>query len=130
MAGCQTHWIQYDRKKLLSAFVQSLEDLTGVSLRDSLDVNISKAKGLSPRRSLRMEVAGLARLINFLNRLNLLHDRIRIFLLKMLLDICDVLNYFLGIRDPLSPCQRKLCNDLDELINRPFLESRGIVSEM
>ena len=125
-AGCMTHWIQYSRDNLFSSFGQSLEEITGIPLNEIFAVKLAKAKGLSPRRSLRMELAGVVRGINYLNRVNLLHDQFRALLLVILLDVSDLLNNVWGSRSSLSGLQLKRCNAVDNLINEPFLDSRGI----
>ena len=126
-AGCKTHWIQYDRKTLVPIFIKSLEEITSFSLKNILDPEISNPKGLSPRRSLRMEFAGLTRFINYLNRLNFLDDRLRQMILIMLLNISELLNGLCFSRkSPLSKRELLRCNAVDSLINQPFLDSRGV----
>ena len=125
-AGCKTHWIKYNRKSLLSAFSESLEEITGIHLSYLLEAKIKKAKGLSPRRSLRMELAGLARAINYLNRLGLIQDRLREILVTSLLSTSDLLNHFAGARPSLTRRQLERCNAVDRVVNEPFLKSRGL----
>ena len=125
-AGCTTHWIVFSRRDLISLFRECLEEITDVPLGFLLENQLPKARGLSPRRSLRMDLAGLARVINYLNRINLLHDRRREELLIALLDVSDWMNQFLGVRPSLSLRQLNACNAVDRLINEPFLNGLGI----
>ena len=130
-AGCRTHWITYSRKSLLVSFSKSLEDITGIPLNYLADTKIGKPEGLSPRRSLRMELAGIARTINFLNRLNLLNDGLREAFLTILLNASDLLNQILRNRPSLSQNQLERCNAVERTTNEPFLKSYsfGILKE-
>ena len=127
-AGCRTHWINYSRKSLLLAFGESLEEITGIPLDYLAETKIRKPEGLSPRRSLRMELAGIARAINYLNRLNLLHDQLREILLTILLNTSDLLNQAWRNRPSLSQRQLERCNAVDRKINEPFLKAIALAS--
>ena len=130
-AGCRTHWIKYSRKSLLLAFSKSLEKITGIPLDYLAETKIGKPEGLSPRRSLRMELAGIARAINYLNRSNLLNDHLREASLTILLNTSDLLNRILRNRPSLSRRQIQRCNAVDRKTNEPFLKghSFGIVKD-
>ncbi|WP_136987750.1 hypothetical protein [Synechococcus sp. UW69] len=130
-AGCRTHWIKYSRKNLLLAFSTSLEKIIGIPLDYLVGTKTRKPEGLSPRRSLRMELAGIARAINYLNRLNLLSDHLREILLIILLNTSDLLNQTLRNRPSLNRRQVERCNAVDRTTNEPFLKSHrfGILKE-
>ena len=130
-AGCQTHWIRYSRKNLLLNFKNTTEGITGIPLDCLAETKIRKPEGLSPRRSLRMELAGIARAINYLNRLKLLNDQTREILLIILLNTSDLLNRIWRNRPSLSRHQLDRCNAVDRTLNEPFLKSHslGILKE-
>ena len=130
-AGCRTHWIKYSRKNLLLTFSNSLETITGIPLNYIAETKIRKPEGLSPRRSLRMELAGLARSINYLNRLNIINDHLREKLLTILLNASDLLNQQWRNRPSLSQHQLERCNAVDRTTNEPFLKSHrfGILKD-
>tara|TARA_B100000674_G_C37785286_1_gene889152 strand:- start:63 stop:890 length:828 start_codon:yes stop_codon:yes gene_type:complete len=124
-AGCRTHWIKYSRKNLLLTFSKSLETITGIPLDYIAETKIRKPEGLSPRRSLRMELAGMARAINYINRLKLLNDQTREIFLTILLHISDLLNQIWRNRPSLSRRQLERCNAVDRTTNELFLKSRS-----
>ena len=130
-AGCITYWIKYSRKKLLVAFSKSLEEITGVPLDYLVETKVRKPDGLSPRRSLRMELAGIARVINFLNRLNIVSNHFREMLLTILLNTSDLLNRVWCNNSSLSRQQLERCNAVDRATNEPFLQSlsRGMLRD-
>ena len=130
-AGCRTHWIKYSRKNLLLTFSKSLEKITGIPLDYIAETKIRKPEGLSPRRSLRMELAGIARAINYLNRLNIVSNHLRENLLTILLNASDLLNQQWRNRPPLSQHQLERCNAVDRTTNEPFLKSHrfGILKD-
>ena len=130
-AGCRTCWIRYNRKKLLFTFSKSLEAITGIPLDYIAETKIKKPEGLSPRRSLRMELAGIARIINYLNRLNIVNDHLREKLLTILLNASDLLNQAWRNRPSLSRHQLERCNAVDRTTNELFLKSRkfGILQD-
>ena len=130
-AGCRTHWIKYSRKNLLLTFSKSLEKITGIPLDYIAETKIRKPEGLSPRRSLRMELAGIARAINYLNRLNIFSNHLRENLLTILLNASDLLNQQWRNRPPLSQHQLERCNAVDRTTNEPFLKSHrfGILKD-
>jgi hypothetical protein len=125
-AGCTTHWLSYDRHLLLARFAQQLSVLTGQSLMELTQPLAMSADRLSPRRSLRMELAGLARLINVLNRRGWINDRYRERLLGFCLDASDQLRLLQPNHTPLSASDRQRCDRLDQLINQPFLNRLGL----
>ncbi len=125
-AGCRTHWIRYDRDSLLIEFFRSLQQITSIPLGHLSEVSLEKPVGLSPRRSLRMEFAGLARAVNCLNRLKLLPDQLRKKLLTILLDISEFLDCFFGKSSPISKKQRDRCDAVDCLVNQAFLKHHQI----
>ena len=120
-AGCQTHWIRYDRDSLLDDFFRSFEGIAGISLDHLPEANLGKPLGLSPRRSLRMEFAGVARMVNYLNRLNAIPDVLRERLFVLMLDMSEYFNRVCGVRSPLTRYQRQRCDEVDRLINQAFL---------
>lgn len=124
-AGCRTHWINYSRKNLLISFSKSLEKIAGVPLDYLVETKIRKPEGLSPRRSLRMELAGIARAINYLNRLKILDDQLREILLIILLSVSDLLNQIWRNRPSLSRRQLELCDAVDRATNEPFLKGQS-----
>lgn len=124
-AGCRTRWIEYSRKNLLLTFSKSLERITGIPLDYLTETKIKKPEGLSPRRSLRMELAGITRIINCLNRLNIIHDHLREKLLIILLNVSDLLNQTWRNRPSLSRHQLERCNAVDRTTNEPFLKSHS-----
>ena len=130
-AGCRTHWIKYSRKNLLLTFSKSLEKITGVPLDYIAETKIRKPEGLSPRRSLRMELAGMARVINYLNRINIVSNHLREKLLTILLNASDLLNQQWRNRPSLSQHQLERCNAVDRTTNEPFLKSHrfGILKD-
>ena len=130
-AGCRTHWIKYSRKNLLITFSKSLEKITGIPLDYIAETKIRKPEGLSPRRSLRMELAGIARAINYLNRLNIVSNHLREKLLTILLNASDLLNQQWRNRPSLSQHQLERCNAVDRTTNEPFLKSHrfGILKD-
>ena len=125
-AGCTTHWLLYDRYRLLERFAQQLRDLTGRSFQELTQPLAMSKDRLSPRRSLRMELAGLARLINVMNRRGWIDDHCRERLLIVCLDASDHLGRYLPGHQPLSHSDRLRCDRLDHEINQPFLNSLGI----
>ena len=129
LAGCTTHWIRYDRLQLLDRLAGVLREICGVSFELIRQPPSQEPAGLSPRRSLRMELAGVARLINRWSRRGWLSDQLREMLLIVLLDLSDVLRRFLPFSSPLSAVDRRRCDQLDALINIPFLRSRGMLLE-
>ena len=125
-AGCTTHWLIYDRHRLLERFAQQLSDLTGHSFNE-LNQPVAMSKDpLSPRRSLRMELAGLARLINVMNRRSWIDDGFRERLLGLCLDASDQLRRLRPCHRPLSVFDRRRCDELDHEINQPFLNRLGM----
>ena len=122
-AGCQTHWISYDRKALLQRFAQVLHTITEIDVPGLNEALVAPGVGLSPRRSLRMELAGVARLINQLNRRGLLADRFREKLLVFCLDVSDQLRRIQPEQSPLSALDRLRCDQLDHEINHAFFRS-------
>ena len=81
---------------------------------------------LSPRRSLRMELAGLARLINVLKRRRWIDDGFRERLLELCLDASDQLRRLRPHHSSLSVLDRRRCDELDHQINQPFLNRLGM----
>ena len=81
---------------------------------------------LSPRRSLRMELAGLARLINVLNRRGWIDDGFRERLLGLCLDASDQLRRLRSHHSSLSVLDRRRCDALDHEINQPFLNRNSM----
>ena len=73
-----------------------------------------------------MELAGLARLINVLNRRGWINDRYRERLLGFCLDASDQLRLLQPNHTPLSASDRQRCDRLDQLINQPFLNRLGL----
>ena len=130
-AGCRTCWIKYNRKNLLLTFSESLETITGIPLDYIAETKIRKPEGLSPRRSLRMEMAGIARTINYLNRLNIINNQMREKMLIILLNASDLLNQAWRNRPSLSRHQLERCNAVDRTTNELFLKSRkfGILQD-
>ena len=126
-AGCATHWIRYDRVELLERVAGVLSQICGVSFDLIRQPPSRLPEGLSPRRSLRMELAGVARWINRLNRRAWISDQVREMLLIVLLDFSDVLRRIVPLSSPLLVSDRWRCDQLDELINVPFLRSRGML---
>ena len=124
-AGCTTHWLMYDRRRLLERFSQQLSELTGRPLGELNQPLATSTDKLSPRRSLRMELAGLARMINALNRRGWIDDRCRERLLVLCLDVSDQLRHLRPHQLPLSRCDRLRCDQLDHEINQPFLNRLG-----
>ena len=120
-AGCQTHWIRYDRDSLLNSFFRCLEVIVDIPLSHLSDASLGKPSGLSPRRSLRMEFAGIARIVNYLNKLNVIPDRPREKLLVAMLDISGYFNRVFGVRSPLTRYQCQRCDEVDRLANQAFL---------
>ena len=120
-AGFKTHWIRYSRSHLRANFFEALESIAGISTSDLPSADLSKPLGLSPRRSLRMELAALARVINYLNRIDILSARLRYRLLALLLDVSEWMNLWLGVVSPLSKNQLDRCNEVDRLVNQAFL---------
>jgi len=125
-AGCTTHWLMYDRQLLLERFAQQLSDLTGRSLKELNQPVAMSADPLSPRRSLRMELAVLARLINVLNRRGWIDDGCRERLLGLCLDASDQLRRLRPRHSSLSVLDRRRCDQLDHEINQPFLNRLGM----
>ena len=125
-AGCTTHWLMYDRHLLLERFAQQLSDLTGRSLKELNQPVAMSADPLSPRRSLRMELAVLARLINVLNRRGWIDDGCRERLLGLCLDASDQLRRLRPRHSSLSVLDRRRCDQLDHEINQPFLNRLGM----
>ena len=129
-AGCNTHWLRYDRQALLQRFFQMLHTITDIDLTGLNQVLVTPAMGLSPRRSLRMELAGVARLINQLNRRGFLADHLREKLLVLCLDLSDQLRRIYPQQSTLSALDRHRCDQLDLEINQAFfdcLEQAGSV---
>ena len=122
-AGCHTHWLYYDRQVLLQRFFQMLHTITDIDLTGLNQVLITPAVGLSPRRSLRMELAGVARLINQLNHRGFLADRLREKLLVFCLDVSDQLRRIYPQQSSLSALDRHRCDQLDQEINQAFFDS-------
>jgi len=120
-AGCQTHWIRYDRDLLLNNFFGCLEKIAGIPLSHLSEATLEKPLGLSPRRSLRMEFAGIARVVNYLNRLNVIPDSLREKLFMAMLDMSGYFNRAFGVRSPLTRHQRQQCDEVDRLVNQAFL---------
>ena len=120
-SGCRTHWISYDRQGLMTRFCKVLHTITGIAVTGLDQSPLSPATGLSPRRSLRMELAGVARLINQLNRRGLLADRQREQLLVLCLEFSDWLRHAHPQKSPLSTADRLRCDQLDYEINQTFL---------
>ena len=125
-AGCTTHWLMYDRHWLLERFAQQLSDLTGRSCNELNQPLTISTDRLSPRRSLRMELAGLARLINVLNRRGRIDAPCRERLLGLCLDASDQLRRLRPRHSPMSVFDRQRCNRLDHEINQPFLNRLGM----
>ena len=122
-AGCNTLWLRYDRQALLQRFFQMLHTITDIDLTGLNQVLVTPAMGLSPRRSLRMELAGVARLINQLNRRGFLADHLREKLLVLCLDLSDQLRRIHPQQSSLSVVDRLRCDQLDRDINQAFLSS-------
>ena len=120
-AGFQTHWMLYSRKSLIESFFRSVEKIAGIDLSQLPVTRLEVPSGLSPRRSLRMEFAGIARMVNYLNRLEIISDGIREKLFVMMLDMSGYFNRVFGVRSPLTRCQRQRCDEVDRLVNRAFL---------
>ena len=120
-AGFKTHWIRYSRCHLLDSFVEALELITNISLAQLSVAELGKPFGLSPRRSLRMELAALARAINYLNRLNFISAHLRERLLIFLLIVSECMNHWFGFVSPLRQSQLDRCNEVDRLVNQAFL---------
>jgi len=120
-AGCQTHWIRYDRDLLLNSFFRCLEKITSIPLNHLSEASLEKPLGLSPRRSLRMEFAGIARVVNYLNRLNVIPDSLRERLFVAMLDMSGYINRAFGVRSPLTRYQCQRCDKVDRLANQAFL---------
>ena len=121
-AGCQTHWIRYDRDFLLNSFFGCLEEIAGISLSHLPEAGLGKPLGLSPRRSLRMEFAGIARVVNCLNRSSIISNAIREKLFVLMLDMSEYFNRAFGLRSPLTRYQRQRCDEIDRLVNHAFLD--------
>ena len=102
-------------------FFQTLEKITGIPIKDMSDVILERPSGLSPRRSLRMEFAGVTRIINYLNRSGILSDYLREKLIVIFLDISVFLNNVFGVNSSLSREQLQRCNDVDSIVNQAFL---------
>ena len=100
-----------------------LHTITDIDVTALNQARVSPATGLSPRRSLRMELAGMARLINQLNRHGLLADRLREKLLVFCLDVSDQLRRIHPQQSSLSVVDRLRCDQLDRDINQAFLSS-------
>ena len=113
-------------KHFMIDFFKSVQHITSIPLSCFSEVNLEKPVGLSPRRSLRMEFAGLARAINCLNRSNLLPDQLRRKLFIILLDVSEHLNCFLGKTLPISKKQADRCDAVDRLVNQAFLKHHQI----
>ena len=122
-AGCHTHWISYDRQVLLRRFAEMLHTITEIDVAGLNQALVPPVTGLSPRRSLRMELAGVARLINQLNRRGLLADPLREKLLVFCLDVSDQLRRIQPEHPPLSALDRLRCDQLDREINQAFFSS-------
>ena len=120
-AGLKTHWVRYSRRELLSRFFETLELITGIALGHLTAAELDKPLGLSPRRSLRMELAGLARAINYLNKINILSECLRERLLIFLLNVSERMNHWFGFTSPLRQSQLDRCNEVDRLVNQAFL---------
>ena len=120
-AGCQTHWIRYDRDVLLNSFFRCLEKITGIPLGHLSEASLAEPLGLSPRRSFRMEFAGIARVVNCLNRLNVIPDSLRERLFVAMLDMSGYINRAFGVRSPLTRYQCQRCDKVDRLANQAFL---------
>ena len=125
-AGCTTHWLMYDRHRLLERFAQQISDLTSRSCNELNQPLTIPTDRLSPRRSLRMELAGLARLINVLNRRGWIDAPCRERLLGLCLDASDQLRRMRPRHSPLSVLDRQRCDRLDHETNQPFLNSLGM----
>ena len=125
-AGCITHWIRYDRNSLLIDFLGSIQRIASIGLSHLPEANLEKPVGLSPRRSLRMEFAGLVRAVNCLNRLKLLPDQLRKKILIIFLDISEYLDGCFGKSVPLSKKQVDRCDEVDRFVNQAFLKRHQI----
>lgn len=126
-AGCTTHWISYSRDHLMERFFEVLEFITGRSLTLMNKPPLPRPNGLSSRRSLRMELAVIARLINLLNRRGILSGSAREGFLMNLLDWSEKIKQLRPDSEILSKGQRRRCDDLDYLVNHQFLAHRGLL---
>lgn len=121
-----THWMMYSRQSLAHDFLNLLSALSGISLHTINRVHGQPPAGTSPRRSLRIEVAGIARFVNILTKRSWLTLRQRELILTNLLDISDFLNHAFPRKSSLTNDTRKKCDLLDETINHRFLINKGI----
>jgi hypothetical protein len=124
--GFETHWLSYSRKFLLVDFVNLLTTLSHKQLKTIDCVILSPPTGISPRRSLRMETAGLARFINVLTKRNCISHKQRESVMVLLL----LFSHFLRLIRPEAPALPSnfadKCDTLDSKINQPFLKSKGL----
>jgi len=124
--GCTTHWLGYSRKYLLDDFVDLLAVVSDSPLQ-SIDRSIlCPPIEISPRRSLRMEVAGLARFVNVLTKRNLITLNYRKLILIRLLALSDVLRRIRPQVSALSGNTARQCDLFDRKINQPFLKHKGL----
>ena len=124
--GFLTHWMMYNRQSLLHDFLNLISALSGISLLTIDRVHRRPPAGTSPRRSLRMEVSGIARLVNFLTKRSWLTSRQRELILTALLNLSDLLNRTFPRKQCLTTNTCKKCDLLDKKINHRFLISKGL----
>lgn len=125
VAGCQTHFIAYSKNELLKSLKITLGVISGKSFQFLPDSPSSPARSLSPRRSLRMELAPIAVYINKLNRLRCLSDSFRRHLLTALIQLSQLLDALIPKGRCIDIKYIEACEDVDRLVNHPFLRQRG-----
>lgn len=124
--GFLTHWMMYNRQTLMNNFLNLLSTTSGISLNMIDRVHCRPPAGTSPRRSLRIEVSGIARVINFSTKRSWLTFHQRDMILTTLLNLSDFLNHTFPRKSFLADNTRKKCDLLDEIINHQFLISKGL----
>lgn len=121
-----THWIIYSRQSLTDDFLNLLGDLSGISLQSITRLSCRAPVGVSPRRSLRMEFSGIARVVNCLTKRTWLTVHQRELIMIALLNLSDALNRAIPRESFLTDNILHQCNLLDKATNLQFLMKKGL----
>ena len=124
--GFETHWLSYNRQSLLGDFVGLLAVLSKKKLKSMDCVILSRPVGISPRRSIRMETAGLARLVNILAKRGYINKKQRENIFILLLSFSDFLRVVRPEAPALSNEFTVKCDELDIKVNQSFLKTKGL----
>ena len=126
--GFETHWLSYSREFLLKNFIGLLSMLSNQQLKTIDCLILSRPVGISPRRSLRMEIADIARFVNFLMKRGFITQKQRQYILILLLFLSDLLRLVRPTMPSLPGDFARKCDELDYKINQSFLKKKGLVA--